>query len=169
MLPRRSKNIGIRYFVPCAPLPRRAKVNPVVGFTSAIPSLATPMFSHCSDLEVPDRTARCQRRAISDLYRDGAGWIHRPNPLSQVRRLSISLHPFHLSERDDRCQRPAFVDREDYTDMPNIPCPQRDCQHVWCKKCEQTIAVDGPKHSCDGSSELDHLMKEKGWKHCPST
>lgn len=27
--------------------------------------------------------------------------------------------------------------------------------------------MDGPRHSCDGSSELASLMKEKGWKYCP--
>ncbi|KAJ7739825.1 hypothetical protein B0H16DRAFT_60005 [Mycena metata] len=27
--------------------------------------------------------------------------------------------------------------------------------------------MEGPKHSCDGSSELEHLMKSRGWKHCP--
>ncbi|KAH0838651.1 hypothetical protein J3R83DRAFT_6976 [Lanmaoa asiatica] len=80
----------------------------------------------------------------------------------------MELAEFTVQIHCRKCRRPAFVDREDYSDVFNIVCPQLDCHHVWCKKCEQTIIIDGPKHSCDGSSELDHLMKEKGWKHCPS-
>ncbi|KAG9314710.1 hypothetical protein JVU11DRAFT_5519 [Chiua virens] len=80
----------------------------------------------------------------------------------------MELAEFTIQIHCRQCKRPAFVDREDYTDVINIVCPQTDCHHVWCKKCEQTIVIDGLKHSCDGSSELDHLMKEKGWKHCPN-
>ncbi|KAF9821242.1 hypothetical protein IEO21_00850 [Rhodonia placenta] len=51
-----------------------------------------------------------------------------------------------------------------------------------CRKCKNTVFVDksehaateilkiefgGPKHSCDGSSELKHLMQQRGWKYCP--
>ncbi|KAI9572593.1 hypothetical protein HD554DRAFT_2061352 [Boletus coccyginus] len=80
----------------------------------------------------------------------------------------MELADFTVQIHCRKCQRPAFVDREDHSDAINIVCPQKDCKNVWCKKCEQTIVIDGPKHSCDGSSELDHLMKEKGWKHCPN-
>ena len=69
----------------------------------------------------------------------------------------------------DRCNRSAFVDREDYNDMPNIACPLPDCDYIWCKSCHGCIEIGGPKHSCDGSSELDHLMKQQGWQYCPST
>ncbi|KAF8446345.1 hypothetical protein L210DRAFT_3529691 [Boletus edulis BED1] len=80
----------------------------------------------------------------------------------------MEMAEFTVQVHCRECRRPTFVDRQDYSDAVNIVCPQRDCQHVWCKKCEQTIVIDGPKHSCDGSNELDHLMKEKGWKHCPN-
>lgn len=60
------------------------------------------------------------------------------------------------------------MDRQDHDDTQSIVCPLHDCNHIWCKTCQQTIVVGGPKHSCDGSSELDHLMKEKGWRYCPS-
>ncbi|KAG8220154.1 hypothetical protein J3R82DRAFT_1181 [Butyriboletus roseoflavus] len=80
----------------------------------------------------------------------------------------MELAEFTVQIHCRKCRRPAFVDREDYSEAFNIVCPQSDCHHVWCKKCEQTVVADGPKHSCDGSSELDHLMKEKGWKHCPN-
>ncbi|KAL4071879.1 hypothetical protein J3A83DRAFT_4093165 [Scleroderma citrinum] len=67
-----------------------------------------------------------------------------------------------------KCKRAAFVDRHDYNDMPNVACPLPDCNHIWCKFCNRSIKIRGPKHSCDGSSELDHLMKKKGWKYCPN-
>ncbi|KAI6040641.1 hypothetical protein EDC04DRAFT_2674701 [Pisolithus marmoratus] len=66
------------------------------------------------------------------------------------------------------CKQSAFVDRQDYDAMQNIVCPVRHCNHVWCKDCQQTVIVGGPKHSCDGSAELDSLVKRKGWRYCPS-
>jgi hypothetical protein len=61
-----------------------------------------------------------------------------------------------------------FVARDEHDEMNIITCPLPDCNHIWCKQCQQTIELNGPKHSCDGTSELDHLMKQQGWKHCPS-
>lgn len=69
----------------------------------------------------------------------------------------------------ERCKRSAFVDRDDYNETSNITCPLPGCSYTWCKFCNRGIKIKGPKHSCDGSSELDHLMKTKGWKYCPST
>src|SRR6266702_7871274 len=43
------------------------------------------------------------------------------------------------------------------------------CNHTWCKQRQQKIGFGGPKHSCDGTLELDHLMKQQGWKYCPCT
>ncbi|KIJ14014.1 hypothetical protein PAXINDRAFT_13135 [Paxillus involutus ATCC 200175] len=65
------------------------------------------------------------------------------------------------------CSGFAFV--EDLEETMVIMYPEQDCYHVWCKECQQTIDLDGPEHSCDGSSELDNLLKEQGWKYCPST
>ena len=67
-----------------------------------------------------------------------------------------------------RCQRTMFVARDEHEEAKIIACPLPDCNHAWCKQCQQSIDFNGPKHSCDGTSELDHLMKEQGWKHCPS-
>lgn len=67
-----------------------------------------------------------------------------------------------------RCQHSAFVDKQDLEANPEIHCPFPACDHVWCKRCQQTIDPSGPKHSCDGTSELDHLMKQQGWRYCPS-
>ncbi|KAF9234663.1 hypothetical protein BU15DRAFT_65515 [Melanogaster broomeanus] len=67
-----------------------------------------------------------------------------------------------------KCQNAAFVDKFDLEAADEVRCPILGCDHVWCKKCQQSIDASGPKHSCDGASELDHLMKEQGWKYCPN-
>ncbi|KIO01560.1 hypothetical protein M404DRAFT_1002985 [Pisolithus tinctorius Marx 270] len=82
--------------------------------------------------------------------------------------IEMELSQFSILLHCRKCNRAAFVDRTDYNDMPNIVCPMGDCSHIWCKLCLRTILIGGPKHSCDGSSELDHLMKEQGWHYCPS-
>jgi hypothetical protein len=61
-----------------------------------------------------------------------------------------------------------FVARDEHEEAKIIVCPLPDCDHVWCKQCQQSIDSNGPKHSCDGTSELNHLMKQQGWKYCPS-
>ncbi|KAI0250871.1 hypothetical protein BJV78DRAFT_525602 [Lactifluus subvellereus] len=68
-----------------------------------------------------------------------------------------------------KCQQSMFVARDEHEEAKIIVCPLPGCNHIWCKQCQRTIEIDGPKHSCDGTSELDHLMKQQGWKHCPST
>ena len=60
-----------------------------------------------------------------------------------------------------------FVDKAEYQSMEIITCPLRGCNHVWCKRCESSIQRSGPRHTCDGSSELEHLAKASGWRHCP--
>ncbi|KIJ64841.1 hypothetical protein HYDPIDRAFT_153660 [Hydnomerulius pinastri MD-312] len=82
--------------------------------------------------------------------------------------IEMEMAQFSVILHCHKCNRSAFVDRQDHEDMQNIVCPLKDCNHVWCKACQQTIVMGGPKHSCDGSSELDHLMKERGWKYCPN-
>src|SRR6267154_342882 len=61
-----------------------------------------------------------------------------------------------------------FVARDDHEEAKTITCPLPDCKHEWCKQCQQSIDDNSPKHSCDGTSELDHLMKQQGRKYCPS-
>ncbi|CAE6335596.1 unnamed protein product [Rhizoctonia solani] len=60
----------------------------------------------------------------------------------------------------------VFVDRKDYDLAEIITCPMPRCINAWCKQCNQTIQGGG-KHSCDGSAELETLMHQRGWKHCP--
>jgi hypothetical protein len=67
-----------------------------------------------------------------------------------------------------RCQRSMSVDKQEHEESRMLVCPLPDCTHVWCKSCQQSFTIGGPPHSCDGTSELDHLMKQRGWKYCPS-
>ena len=66
-----------------------------------------------------------------------------------------------------RCVQTIFVDKAEYQEAQEIVCPLPGCVYAWCKACSQAIEIGGPKHSCDGSSELKHLMDLRGWKHCP--
>ncbi|KAK0505255.1 hypothetical protein EDD18DRAFT_329876 [Armillaria luteobubalina] len=82
----------------------------------------------------------------------------------------LQMSAFSILMHCRRCQKSSFVDRTDYQESKTIRCPLPECEHEWCKSCSQTIdtAAGSPKHSCDGMSELDHLMKQQGWKYCPS-
>ncbi|CAE6475550.1 unnamed protein product [Rhizoctonia solani] len=64
------------------------------------------------------------------------------------------------------CRSSVFVDRKDYDLAEIITCPMPRCTYAWCKQCNQAIQ-GGAKHSCDGSAELETLMHQRGWKHCP--
>ncbi|CAK5267540.1 unnamed protein product [Mycena citricolor] len=66
-----------------------------------------------------------------------------------------------------KCKDSIFVDRTEYNAAKRITCPLPRCNHTWCKGCNQSIALGGAEHSCDGVSELAYLMKRRGWKHCP--
>lgn len=81
----------------------------------------------------------------------------------------LQLSAFSILMHCRQCQSSTFVDRTEYQESKIITCPLPGCSHTWCKSCSQTIdTVPGaPEHSCDGTSELDHLMKERGWKYCP--
>ncbi|KAL4067477.1 hypothetical protein V8B97DRAFT_927613 [Scleroderma yunnanense] len=78
----------------------------------------------------------------------------------EMAQLSIQVHC-------RKCSRSAFVDKSDYDNLDKMTCPFPGCFHTWCKNCQQEITSNGPKHTCDGSSELKHLVKQMGWKHCP--
>jgi hypothetical protein len=80
----------------------------------------------------------------------------------------MEMVAFSVSLYCRKCQRTMFVARDEHEEANIIACPLPDCTHAWCKQCQQSIESDGPKHSCDGTSELDHLMKQQGWKYCPT-
>ena len=61
-----------------------------------------------------------------------------------------------------------FVARDEHEKAKTIICPLPNCNHVWCKQCQQSIDLNSALHSCDGTSELDDLIKRQGWKYCPS-
>jgi hypothetical protein len=69
----------------------------------------------------------------------------------------------------DRCGRDAFVDKTEYQEAKVVACPLPKCNYAWCKACSRELDFAGPPHSCDGSSELNHLMGQQGWKYCPGT
>ncbi|PBK95367.1 hypothetical protein ARMGADRAFT_926243 [Armillaria gallica] len=81
----------------------------------------------------------------------------------------LQMSAFSILMHCRRCQNGAFVDGIDYQQCSIITCPLPECENKWCKSCSQTIdtTVGGPEHSCDGTSELDHLIKQRGWKYCP--
>jgi len=81
--------------------------------------------------------------------------------------VELEMVEFSVLIQCRKCKRSAFVDRQDLDDTTNLACPLPECDHIWCKVCQQSITLGGPQHSCDGSSELNHLMKERGWKYCP--
>ena len=60
------------------------------------------------------------------------------------------------------------VDKEEHEESEVLICPLPDCNYAWCKACQLPISADDPPHSCDGTAELDNLMKQQGWKYCPS-
>ncbi|KAI0677088.1 hypothetical protein C8Q78DRAFT_1073823 [Trametes maxima] len=66
-----------------------------------------------------------------------------------------------------KCEQTVWVDKDEYQESKVITCPLQGCGYVWCKLCSQPVDNTVPEHSCDGTNELDHLMKEQGWKHCP--
>jgi hypothetical protein len=89
--------------------------------------------------------------------------------LLHCRRCGRRVHsPNCCAKGRNRCDRSMFVARDEYEEATLISCPLPGCKHVWCRKCDRSVESRGPKHSCDGTAELDHLMKEKGWKYCPS-
>ncbi|KAK0501419.1 hypothetical protein EDD18DRAFT_1317711, partial [Armillaria luteobubalina] len=79
----------------------------------------------------------------------------------------LQMSAFSILLHCKQCKESAFVDRTEYQEAGIIACPLPRCNHTWCKSCQQTVDITGPQHSCDGSSELDHLMKKRGWKYCP--
>ncbi|EIW61426.1 uncharacterized protein TRAVEDRAFT_56732 [Trametes versicolor FP-101664 SS1] len=78
----------------------------------------------------------------------------------QMNKFSIMIHC-------RKCQQTLFVDKAEYQETKIIRCPLNDCGYLWCRLCSQEVDPLMPEHTCDGSNELDHLMKEKGWKYCP--
>ncbi|KAI0921704.1 hypothetical protein AcW2_006593 [Taiwanofungus camphoratus] len=81
--------------------------------------------------------------------------------------IEMQMAAFSITLHCRRCKNSVFVDRKEYEQTELIVCPLQGCSYAWCKACSQQIDIGGPQHSCDGSSELRHLMNERGWKYCP--
>ncbi|KAG2040575.1 hypothetical protein BDR03DRAFT_949223 [Suillus americanus] len=105
-----------------------------------------------------------QPAAISGLLVQQIGVDERQYAIweeMELSQLSVLLHC-------RKCQRSVPVDRQEHDESRMLVCPLPGCNHIWCKACQQSFIIGGPPHSCDGTSELDHLMKQRGWKYCPN-
>ncbi|KAG1730054.1 hypothetical protein EDB19DRAFT_1741415 [Suillus lakei] len=80
----------------------------------------------------------------------------------------MELGQFSVLLHCRKCQRSVPVDRQEHDESRMLVCPLPGCGHIWCKACQQSFTIGDPPHSCDGTSELDHLMKQRGWKYCPN-
>ncbi|KAI0751602.1 hypothetical protein C8Q80DRAFT_1268812 [Daedaleopsis nitida] len=110
----------------------------------------------------PDK-ARSDPSEIDDFMIQGLGLTDKQYDIyseMQLARVSTIIHC-------RKCLATVFVDKVEYQEASTIVCPLRGCGYAWCKACSQAIEIGGPQHSCDGSSELSHLMQQHGWKHCP--
>jgi len=81
--------------------------------------------------------------------------------------IELEMAAFSTLMHCRKCNRGAFVDKAEYDGTTILTCPFPNCSSMWCKSCQQQVEFGGPDHSCDGSNELGHLMKDRGWKHCP--
>ena len=101
------------------------------------------------------------------MDRDGNGRVFRPFAMPQVsEQLRVELPGLDLTGCN-RCSRSSYLDREGFNEARNLHCPMEGCNYIWCKECQQEFVPNGPKHSCDGSSELKRLVEQQGWKYCP--
>ncbi|KAH8999926.1 hypothetical protein EDB86DRAFT_621847 [Lactarius hatsudake] len=84
--------------------------------------------------------------------------------------VELEMTSFSVLLHCRKCQRSMFVARDEHEEAEIIECPLPDCDYAWCMQCQKTIDFSGPDHSCDGdgTSELDDLVKQEGWKYCPS-
>ncbi|KAH9016423.1 hypothetical protein EDB83DRAFT_232584 [Lactarius deliciosus] len=82
----------------------------------------------------------------------------------------LEMSSFSVLLHCRKCQRSMFVARDEYEEAEIVECPLPDCDYAWCMRCQKTIEFYGADHSCDGNgtSELDDLVKQQGWKYCPS-
>ncbi|TFK72289.1 hypothetical protein BDN72DRAFT_792665 [Pluteus cervinus] len=79
----------------------------------------------------------------------------------------MQLVMYSVPVRCPGCRRSVNIDRQEYEENAILACPLPGCNYGWCKNCQQAIVQNGPRHSCDGTNELDHLMTQQGWKRCP--
>ncbi|KAF8525602.1 hypothetical protein BU17DRAFT_41670, partial [Hysterangium stoloniferum] len=80
--------------------------------------------------------------------------------------IELVLSQFSIMIDCPRCRWCNFVDLKEHADTKLLSCPLPDCRHVWCKECHRSFKPS-TAHSCDGTVELDTLMKSQGWVYCP--
>ncbi|KAF9480533.1 hypothetical protein BDN70DRAFT_805202 [Pholiota conissans] len=84
--------------------------------------------------------------------------------LTRLQELQLVLHCITL--QCPRCKEVMNVDRVQFTEQSVLVCPLPRCGHKWCKSCLKTLASSQHQHKCKNSN-IDRLMKRKGWKYCP--
>jgi len=84
-----------------------------------------------------------------------------------TRFVEMEMASFSLPLHCRSCDKTFFVDREEFNEATLIECPLPGCNSTWCKACNRVVDNRGSPHSCDGSAELNHLMRQEGWKNCP--
>lgn len=164
----RSKLTEHRYPIPCPVcVTEKSGIDPGSGYATFFldhQTLNLALHSRQRDVS-PD--CRPYRGRVCSVHRIGARRFLRTSSLSKV---SLFVHTTQTAlTTDPRCQQTAFVDRDEYDAQAVIVCPLPGCNYAWCKACSRAIEIGGPPHSCDGTAELNHLMSEQGWKHCPGT
>ncbi|KAI0644846.1 hypothetical protein C8Q79DRAFT_968077 [Trametes meyenii] len=81
--------------------------------------------------------------------------------------VDMQMSMFSVAIDCRKCHKTPRVDKNEYEKSEVIRCPMKGCGYMWCKLCSQPVNPSGPKHSCDGTNELDHLLKAQKWKRCP--
>ncbi|KAI0824764.1 hypothetical protein BC628DRAFT_1410871 [Trametes gibbosa] len=81
--------------------------------------------------------------------------------------VEMQMNKFSTMVNCRGCKKTLFVDKQEYRESKIIRCPLMGCGYMWCKLCSQNVDPVGPEHSCDGTNELEHIMKQNGWKYCP--
>lgn len=73
---------------------------------------------------------------------------------------------FIVAQNITRCKEVMNVDRGQFAQESVLVCPLPRCGHKWCKSCLKALASSQQHHRCKNSN-IDRLMKRKGWKYCP--
>ncbi|KAF8202186.1 hypothetical protein BJ912DRAFT_943999 [Pholiota molesta] len=83
-----------------------------------------------------------------------------------IQQLQLQLVLHCITLQCPRCKEVMNVDRGQFAQESVLVCPLPRCGHKWCKSCLKTLANSQQHHRCKNSN-IDRLMKRKGWKYCP--
>ncbi|KAI0260313.1 hypothetical protein BC834DRAFT_832017 [Gloeopeniophorella convolvens] len=76
--------------------------------------------------------------------------------------VELEMSPISAVLHCRKCGNSSFVDRRDVEEMPTLQCPLPGCSNAWCKLCQTTIIVGGPRHTCNEPVDaVDHFADLK--------